>query len=531
MNYHRNANYCNHIARPTIQGRTMWRTDGSVFGPNRLPALGLILGLLIALVATKPGSCFAQDYVPDQVVVNLNPGADIEDVNQRWGTTTIDSFEDGIVHLVNAAGLGDIPTLALQMSGDPDVLEAEPNFREDTPEGIRYMLVVAIGGDLVDYEDQSLTSRIELAAAHQHTRGLGVKVAVLDSGIDPTHDLFQGRIAPGGYDFVDEDTEPWEEANGIDDDGDDTIDEGYGHGTMVAGLVLLVAPDAYILPIRVLDDEGRSDIYRITRAIRHAREQGADVLNLSFGSPGSSSTMQTEMGLANDDQIVIVAGAGNESREEPAFYPGESSKTLMVTALDSVDVKAPFADWNQKVFVSAPGDGVRSAYPGNGWGLASGCSFATPLVSGVAALIRAVRPGWTGENVEDQVESAVDPIYSIPGNSPYVDKLGSGRINARLAVEGLITSDVGNAPSSTPPLVASPNPTHGSVWFTRAAADGSLRDLQVVDATGRQVRLLSGADGPIQWDGRDDHGRPVPSGLYLYSLSGDSERRKLVVIR
>ena len=81
MNYHRNANYCNHIARTTIQGRTMWRTDGSVFGPNRLPALGLILGLLIALVATKPGSCFAQDYVPDQVVVNLNPGADIEDVN------------------------------------------------------------------------------------------------------------------------------------------------------------------------------------------------------------------------------------------------------------------------------------------------------------------------------------------------------------------------------------------------------------------------------------------------------------------
>ena len=491
--------------------------------------------VLAAAVLAWPCPASAQDYVPDQIVVELLPGGLIEDVNQRWGTTTIDSFDDGIVHLLNAEGLGDIVLLAQQMSLDPDIFEAEPNFREDTPEGIRFMVVVAIGGDRVDYEDQNLSARIGLPEAHQITRGLGVKVAVLDSGIDPGHEIFQGRIAAGGYDFVDEDEEPWEVSDGIDNDGDELIDEGFGHGTMVAGLVLLVAPEATLLPLRVLDDEGKSDIYRIARAVRYAREQGAQVMNLSFGSPGGSSTLQSELGHAKDSGITIVSGAGNENREEPAYYPGGSSKVLMVTALDSLDVKASFADWNQDVFVSAPGDGVRSAFPGNDWGLASGCSFATPLVSGMAALIRALRPDWTPEQMEDQIALSVDPIYQLPGNQAYLDKLGTGRINALLAVENLLTTSVSEI-AGAPSLRAAPNPSRGSVWFLRDSGTNGLglssrNPILVVDASGRRVRQLSGDGNRVHWDGRDDLGVPVPSGIYLYGLAGESEPSKLIVIR
>jgi hypothetical protein len=255
-------------------------------------------------------------------------------------------------------------------------------------------------------------------------------------------------------------------------------------------------------------------------------------MNLSFGSPGGSSALQTELGHAEDAGITIVSGAGNENREEPAYYPGDSSKVLMVTALDSLDVKAPFADWNQDVFVSAPGDGVRSAFPGGEWGLASGCSFATPIVSGVAALIRAVRPTWGTRQIEDRIEYAVDPIYQIPGNQPYLDMLGSGRINARRAIESLMTSSVSDdIPTSL--LSAAPNPSRGSVWFLRdsrseAAPEG---DILVVDPSGREVRRLPADGARVHWDGRDESGQPVPSGLYLYSVAGETDRRKLVVIR
>lgn len=518
-------------SRPGVPGPSALDVPTVVSGRVTTRSLLLLASLVAGVSVTGPAR--AQGYVPDQIVAELVEDADIEAVNQRWGTSTIEAFDDDDderVYLLDASGLGDLVLLAEQMTLDPDVLEAEPNFVEDTPEGIRYMVVVAIGGDLVDYEDQSLTTRIDLPTAHLFTRGLGAKVAVLDTGIDPSHDLFQGRIAAGGYDFVDGDAEPWEEANGLDDDGDAAFDEGYGHGTMVAGLVLLVAPEATILPIRVLDDEGRSDMFRIARAVRYAREQGCDVMNLSFGSPGGASVVQNELEVARNLGIVLVSGAGNENREEPAYYPGESSQVVMVTAVDSLDVKASFADWNDEVLVSAPGDGLRSAYPGNDWGLASGCSFAVPLVSGVAALIRTVDPAASAEDIEDRIEWAVDPLYGIPGNQTYFGKLGSGRIDVRRAVESLVTTSVDASPVA-PGISASPNPSRGAVWFTRVVPAFDGRDLVVVDASGRQVRRLPATAASTLWDGRDDVGRPVPSGIYLYALEGGAELGKLIIVR
>lgn len=515
------------VATGSFQGRP---------GPFRALEWGLLLGCVVCLFSLDSFAMGGDPpYVPNQVAVELLPGRDIDDVNSRWGTTTLDSFDDGIIHLVDATGLGDVPTLALQMTNDPDVLEAEPNFIEDNPEGIRQQVLVFIGGDITDYEDQGMATRLGLAEAHAQTRGLGVIVAVLDSGIDPAHEVFQGRLLPG-YDFVDEDNEPWEEANGLDDDGDGLIDDGFGHGTMVAGLVRLVAPDAYILPIRVLNDEGRSDDYTVARAVRFAREAGAHVINMSFGSPEGASLLQNEFERAQDEEIIMVSGAGNESREEPAYYPGESSKVIMVAALDSVDVKADFSDWNDEVLVSAPGDGVRSAYPGGGYAQGAGCSFATPLVSGEAALIRALRPTWREDRIEDHIEDRVDPIYHLPGNQPYDEQLGTGRINVGEAVLALVTTSVDGLPFDSR-WTASPSPTTGAVRF-QAGADVSTTDgwtLQILDARGRRVRSITGTGPEADWDGRDADGRPVPGGVYFFqsrTLETESPTPgRLVIIR
>lgn len=501
----------------------------------------LVVALVVSLCFTA-GDAWAQDLVPNQIIVRLQPGANIEDVNATFGTTTIDVFEDDdgfdVLYLLDSTGLGDEALLAAQMMADPRVDEAEPNFLQDTPEGVRHMVVVAIGGTQADYEDQSLTRRIRLDAAHQITRGLGVTVAVLDTGIDFGHPLFAGRIAPGGYDFVEDDDFAEDTSDGLDNDGDGYFDDGFGHGTMVSSIVTLVAPDAYLLPIRVLDDEGRGDVFGIIRGVRLARERAVDVINMSFGMPGSISILQTEMERARAEGIVMVSGAGNENLEQE-YFPGGSSQVFMVTALDSLDRKADFADYDDDVLVSAPGAGVRGAFPGGGWALGSGCSFATPFVTGEVALIRAIAPYLNVDQIESRVEAGVDPIYSIPGNEPYADGqlLGSGRIDLVDALAGLQTAGVedpqgGEVPS---PVGVYPNPARSSVSFS--VGDLVVSSLTILDVTGRRLRHIDyeagTASGSVVWDGTTTGGSPARNGLYLYQIrtEGQTVSGRLVLRR
>lgn len=479
-----------------------------------LRAAGALL-LLLALFSWP--ALAVETYTPEQVVVSLNPGFGIDEVNGRWGTVTVDAFVEGNLYLLWAQGETNCEALALQMALDPAVAEAEANYYQDTAEGIRQMVIVAVGGNLGDYEDQALTQRIGVAQAHQMSLGLGVKVAVLDTGLDSSHEAFTS-IAADGYDFVDDDAQPVEEADGLDNDGDGMTDDGYGHGTMVAGIVSLVAPASTLLPVRVLDDEGRGEAFRIAKAIRYAVDHGADVINMSFGVPRTISVIGTQLTYAALQGVILVAGAGNTNSDNPVYYPGADSKSILITALDSLDVKADFADWNSKVHVSAPGTGVRSPYPGGGWGIGSGCSFATPFVSGEAALLLSLAPGLTKEQVEDRIETAVQPIYQIPGNAPYDGKLGSGRIYLPLVFNGL-TSDVPEpVERAAGPMLAFPNPAAGSITFRIPAVGGdqAIAKADIYDLAGRRIAPLMAAGRlSFTWDGLDVTGRPVAAGSYF----------------
>lgn len=475
---------------------------------------------LLALCAALPVSVPATEIYSDgEIVVSLTPGHTIEEVNATWGTQTVDEFPEGNLYLVFAEGVGDLEQYAAMMQADPAVAEAEANYFEDTPEGIRQMVIVAVGGEYVDYEDQEIGQRIGLDQAHLKSLGYGVTVGVLDTGVDPDHVVFQGRLAPDGYDFVSDDAEPWEEANGIDDDGDGMTDDGFGHGSMVAGIIALVAPQAKILPVRVLDDEGRGDAWNITKAVRYAINHGANVLNLSFGVPRTISTIGHQISFADSLGVPVVAGAGNDSTESPVYFPGAHSKAMLITALDSLDVKASFADWNSKVLVSAPGTGVRSAYPGGQWGLGAGCSFATPFVTGEVALVLALEPGMSNDQVKNRVEAAVDPIDQIPGNQPYEGKLGSGRVFLPLALDGLVSS-VPGSPAFPGPALAFPNPARESVLLRVPTGAGRI-DAVIFDARGRRIRKLAATRDEVLWDGRDESGRKVASGIYHALVTAD----------
>jgi subtilisin family serine protease len=491
---------------------------------------------VLAGALTLPVTAVADDgddYEAGELIVHLNAGYTIDEVNARWGTILLDEYEAGGLYLLYAEGVEEIESLAEQLSGDVAVDWAEANYVEETPEGVRMMVINAVGGTFAEYEDQAIAERIGLDLAHGVTRGEGVIVAVLDSGVDPTHEALAGRIAPGGFDFVADDPDPWEEANALDDDGDGLTDEGFGHGTMVAGIVGLVAPEARIVPIRVLDDEGRADAFRIVEAIAHALESGADVLNMSFGVPQEISAIGHLVDLCRTQGVVVVAGAGNQSREDPPYFPAVHESSFMITALDSLDCKADFADWNPRVLVSAPGTGVRSAYPGGEWGLGSGCSFATPFITGEVGLILSLWPELTPREVEERVEDAVQEIDDLEGNEPYDGELGSGRLYLPYAVQSQTTGAPDDARSTAAyGVFATPNPSEGSVRFVGRLDRASPVSLSVFDVAGRLLRSYP-ATGPVPaWDGRDARGRSVAAGVYHVVLQdGAGEHRVRVIVR
>jgi subtilisin family serine protease len=235
------------------------------------------------------------------------------------------------------------------MAGNPDVELVEPNYRLQAPEAEgRHSGSIAFadnGRGTAAVIDQSALLRIRAVQAQAFGRGEGVTVAVLDTGIDVAHPLLAGRLAPGGADFVDGDGDPADAPDGIDSDGDGLADEAVGHGTAVAGLVLAVAPEATVLPIRVLDSDGIGTAFGVARGIDLARRRRADVLNMSFGMGRLSRLVVELLDEVHERGGTLIASAGNRNVGAPPQYPAGHPDVLGVAATDSLDRKADFSNF------------------------------------------------------------------------------------------------------------------------------------------------------------------------------------------
>jgi subtilisin family serine protease len=259
-------------------------------------------------------------------------------------------------------------------------------------------------------------------------------IAVLDTGIDLTHPAFAGKLVPG-WDFVDNDNDPSEV-------GVLRVNPTYGHGTHVAGIVALTAPQAKIMPIRVLDENGESDLWKIKDALIWAANHGADVVNLSLGYPkdltAQSNTFLQDLSNGcdgvvvagqqtfpefNDEILVVVAGAGNggeigngADKIYPAAERGMTDDNLLSVGSSSrFDLLSTFStmadvqirDTDRWVRTVAPGEDIVSAIPGGRFGVWSGTSMAAPIVSGITALVLSVRP-FTATRTATEVVNEVE---------------------------------------------------------------------------------------------------------------------------
>ncbi len=308
------------------------------------------------------------------------------------------------------------------------------------PEGRTGSVWFYTGGGDTFYNGQFVGPALGLPAAQARTTGESTVVAVLDTGIDPAHPALSGVVEPGGFNFV--------------AGSDETHDPVNGHGTFVAGLIHFVAPDAALLPVVVLDGQGAGDAWGFTCGMFYAIDQGVDVINLSLGTTYESNAAEAALAEATGLGIAVVAAGGNQGVEEPEEFPAAEEGAIGVAAVDHLDVKAAFSNYNEEFFICAPGtslpqpgepDGydpahtVFSTLPGGQYGFydGGGTSLSTAMVSGAVALLRAQHtdvPASLGglDRIRCLLERSAVNIDAI--NEPYAGMLGAGRLDAGRAV-------------------------------------------------------------------------------------------------
>ncbi len=439
-------------------------------------------GVVLVLAASVAGGEGQGEdpRVADRIMVRVLPDAALADFTVLFESnhahlgvtlTPIDAIPSRQTHLLalglrpqgNARGVRDILEADLDSNAAyRSILSwSEFCYQGEAPEGKTGSFWFNLDGGNGPFWGQFATGMLNLSQTHQWSRGAGTVVAVLDTGIDPAHPVLSGRLTGGGFNFVNGTTDTSDTGDGRDSDGDGLVDEMVGHGTFVASLITLVAPDAGILPVRVLDGDGVSDNWLIAKGLYHAIDQGVDVINLSLGSTYESNAVEDALHEARDAGIVAVAAAGNLNRAEPEEYPARFRQALGVAATDDLDVKAAFSNFDDKLSIAAPGASVRfyapsgrvqydparsivGAIPGGGYAIWEGTSFATAFVSGAAALIQAQlsdpgRGELTFCLIERRLAStAVDLSQQNPQHS---GQLGDGRLDVARAV-GLGAGDL-----------------------------------------------------------------------------------------
>jgi subtilisin family serine protease len=422
----------------------------------------------------------------------------VQNIVNRHGLTVVKELFDGVncVMLVTSpsASVSDVET---DVESDLAVTGFEPEQRALLPElngatqatlnqsttsildSLPNRTLVSFFGSTVpsNYTTQTATTIIRLADARSatHLSGSGV-VAIIDTGADPNHPALSAVLVPG-YDFT-RDVAGFSELADLDPtmaaqlqqsttsilDAQNTLslnasavailnqsttsilDQSttsildsslaeFGHGTMTAGIVHLVAPTAQIMPLKAFRADGSSNLSDIIRAIYYAADHGANVISMSFSMGQPSPGLQAAVQYALNKNVTLVASSGNDGLKTlvwPASYGGVQG----IGSSTSNDTRSSFSNYGSGVVTfAAPGEAVITTYPGGNYAAGWGTSFSAPMVAGSAALVLQARP-----------TSKPGDITNALSKTKQISDMGYGRIDLYLSLTNLVGS---NSSSST----------------------------------------------------------------------------------
>ena len=410
---------------------------------------------LVALIFTLPVSAAAQS----RYIIEATSGAVVSPVAAKYGLTVGKSWLTDKHTAFSATSATPLSAAAIRgIRSERGVVEFEADSAlhsaESDPvsppkpgtETLDEQLVarqpIRYFGSTVraSYVDQPATRLIGLSAALQRYGAGAATVAVIDTGVDPKHPALAPVLLPG-YDFtrdlagtaseladvtqstvaiLDQSTVAILDAKQIPvrlnqstvailDQSTVAILDGsglpkaFGHGTMVAGLVHLVAPTARILPLKAFHADGSASLSDIVRAIYYAVDRGASVISMSFSLKSPSQELQDAINYATAKGAICVSSAGNDGRETPV-YPAAYRKVLSVGSTNNSDRRSPFSNYGDFVRTAAPGEAMVTTYPGNNYAGVWGTSFSTGLVAGAVALMQQIHPGIRFGEVRDVLD-------------------------------------------------------------------------------------------------------------------------------
>jgi len=413
----------------------------------------------------------------DKFILHADP-AKVSGIATTYGLTVLDQVTSHSISLVNGpAGLSDSEVVG-EVDNDGDVDYFEVAGRSIAPETIANLQLNQSTTAILDtlpgraqtnyfgvttisnYVSQPAAQIINLATAQStyNATGGGV-VAIIDTGIDPNHPVLANVIV-AGYDFTRNQAGIPNELNDIDQNTASALQSGgnelgktnvaslnqsttaildgnqvsainpanlpaaFGHGTMVAGIVHLVAPTAKIMPLKAFTADGNASTYDIIRAIYYATDNGASVINMSFSLVDPSSEFVRAVNYASEHGVVCVSSTGNNGKET-MVYPASMANVLGVASTDNSDQRSTFSNYGSSLaHLAAPGEAIVTTYPGNNYAGAWGTSFSAPFVTGTAALFEQFQPGLNIHNAADAISHA----------KPLSLSLGYGRLDVAQAV-------------------------------------------------------------------------------------------------
>lgn len=458
-----------------------------------------VVGMLCMISA---GGTLAQtDVKYDEIVVNFVDTATAEQIQnlaQKLGVqlvyNSIFSQPEQLMRFsVNPANADAVASLMQLLSGEKAIEYAEPNYIYEE---------FFVPNDPM-YEKQWNMTMLNMKEAWETTQGKGAVVAVIDTGVAYENykdsrgtyhrvpDLAQTKFVPG-YDFIDDD----EHAN------DDN-----GHGTHVAGTIAQstnnklgvagIAPQAAVMPLKVLSRQGYGNIADIAEAIVFAADHGAHVINMSLGGGGESKTMREAIEYAHKKGVTVICAAGNAGRSG-ASYPAAYPYSIGVSSVGPTGSLAPYSNYGNGVDIAAPGgdtsakkeDGVLQNTIGmmdpttDRYEYFQGTSMASPHVAGVAALIISA-----GVKNPDQVEKILLATATKKGDQV---KYGAGVVNAAAAVRMAMSGEeASESPASNDATQQSPFPLRKSMIYFLAGVGFALIYFKLLSRTDGFGKIFS----------------------------------------